>query len=187
MPRLAQSPAIDQAHRCRGIQFSLHDIPRSFATLWIPSPSDAVLTAAYSSLSADDNATTCCFLVHTLRQRLPLMMTPAETDRRGALSPPQSASESASKSPLCCQRNQHFALGLPTKYLPILLTHSLAFIPPCRIAWSRRVVRSFQLEALHYLSDMPLICLNCDSVTVPFSDAVEYSPALLEIWVSPST
>ena len=57
---------IDQAHRCRGIQVQIQ--PKSFATLWIPSPSDAVLTAAHSSLSADDNATTCCFLVHTLRQ-----------------------------------------------------------------------------------------------------------------------
>ena len=35
------------------------------------------------------------------------------------------------------------------------------------------------------LCDMPLICLNCDSVTVPVNDTVEYSPALLEIWVSP--
>ena len=40
-----------------------------------PSPSDAVLTAAYSSLSAEDSDTTCCFLVHTLRQCPPLMMT----------------------------------------------------------------------------------------------------------------
>ena len=42
-----------------------------------------------------------------------------------------------------------------------------------------------QLEALHYLSDMPLICLNCDAVAIRFNDTVEYSPALLEVWVSP--
>ena len=38
---LPSPPAIDQAHRCRvtsKCRFSLHDIPRSFATLWIPSP-----------------------------------------------------------------------------------------------------------------------------------------------------
>ena len=40
-------------------------------------------------------------------------------------------------------------------------------------------------RGLHYLSDMPLICLNSDAVTIPFNDAVEYSPALLEVWVSP--
>ena len=71
-------------------------------------------------------------------------------------------------------------LGLPSSASVL----SLAFIPPCQIAWSRGVVRSFQLEALHYLSDMPLICLNCDSVRV-FNDTVECSPALLEVWVSP--
>ena len=49
------------------------------------------------------------------------------------------------------------------------------------------MVRSLQLEALHYLSDMPLICLNSDAVTIPFNDAVEYSPALLEVWSPPST
>ena len=56
---------VAKASRCR---FSLHDSPRSFATLWLPSPSDAVLTAASSSLLADDNATTCYALVDTLRQ-----------------------------------------------------------------------------------------------------------------------
>ena len=110
---LPQSPAIDQAHRCRGIQVQIQsaDILRFLATLWIPSPSVAVLTAAH---------------LHTLRQWLPLMMTPAETDRRVALSPPQSASSRPPKSLLCSQRNQHFALGLPTRYLPILLTHSIS-------------------------------------------------------------
>ena len=87
---------IAEASRCR---FSPHNMPRSFATLRIPSPSDAVLTAAYSSLSAEDSDTTCCFLVHTLRQCPLLMMTPPETDLRVALSPPQSASEHASSSP----------------------------------------------------------------------------------------
>ena len=38
---------VAEASRCR---FSLHDIPRSFATLWIPSPSDGVLTGAYHLL-----------------------------------------------------------------------------------------------------------------------------------------
>ena len=72
-----------------------------------------------------DSDTTCCFWVHTLRQCPPLMITPADTHRRVALSPPQSASEYASSS-LCCQRNQHFALGFPAKYLPILLTRCMS-------------------------------------------------------------
>ena len=42
---------VAEASRCR---FSPHDIPKSFATLWILSPSDAAFTAAYSSLSAED-------------------------------------------------------------------------------------------------------------------------------------
>ena len=104
------------------------DTPKTFATLWIPSPSDAVFTAAYSSLSAEDSATTCCFWVHTLRQCAPLMMTLADTDPRVTLSPLQSASEYASSSPLCCQRNQHLALGFPMKYRPILLTRSISRI-----------------------------------------------------------
>ena len=70
---------VAEASKCRF--FSPHDIPKSFATLWIPSPPDAALTAAYSSLSAEDSDTTCCFLVHTLT-------TPADTDCRVALSPP---------------------------------------------------------------------------------------------------
>ena len=114
---------VAEASRCR---FNSHDIPMSFAMLWIPSPSDAVLTAAYSSLSAEDSDTTCCFLVHVLRQCPPLMMTPADTDLRVILSPPQSASEYASSSPLCCQRNQHLALGFPTRCRPILLTRSMS-------------------------------------------------------------
>ena len=120
-PLRLTKPIVAEASKCR---LSPHNIPRSFATLWTPSPADAVLTAAYSSLSAEDSDTTCCFLVHTLRQCPPLMMTPPATDLRVALSPPQSASEYASSSPLCCQRNPHFALGLPARYLPILLTPS---------------------------------------------------------------
>ena len=65
---------VAEASKCR---ISLHDIHTSFATLWILSPSEAVLTAAYSSLSADENATTCCLLVHTLREWVHLKMTPA--------------------------------------------------------------------------------------------------------------
>ena len=74
-----------EASKCR---FNPHDIPMSFAMLRIPSPSDAVLTAAYSSHSTEDSDTTCCFLVHTLRQCPPLMMTPTDTDLPVALSPP---------------------------------------------------------------------------------------------------
>ena len=37
-----------------------------------------------------------------------------------------SASEYASGSPLCCQRNQHLALGFPTRYRPILVTRSMS-------------------------------------------------------------
>ena len=47
------------------------------------------------------------------------------------------------------------------------------------------MVRSLQLEAFHDLSDIPLIYLNCDAIAIPFNDTVEYSPALLEVWVSP--
>ena len=41
------------------------------------------------------------------------------------MSPLRSASEYASSSPLCCQRNQHLALDFPTRYRPILLTRSM--------------------------------------------------------------
>ena len=71
---LAPPPAVDHAHPDVG---SNHiPMPKSFATLWIPNPSDAFLTAAYSSLSAMDTDTTCCFLVHTFKQCPPLMITP---------------------------------------------------------------------------------------------------------------
>ena len=46
------------------------------------------------------------------------------------------------------------------------------------------MVRSLQLETLHYLYDMPLICLNCDANAIPFNNTVENFPALLEVWVS---
>ena len=42
-----------------------------------------------------------------------------------------------------------------------------------------------QLEALHCLSDVPLICLNCDAFAIPFNDTIEHFCALLE--VPPST
>ena len=105
-----------------------HTIPKSFATLWIPMPSDAVLATAYSSLSAVDSDTTSCFLVQNLQTiSTSLMITPAGTDRRVDLSPPQSASEYASSSPRCCQRNRHSARGFTTRYLPsILLTRSMS-------------------------------------------------------------
>ena len=48
--------------------------------------------------------------------------------------PPQSASEHASSSPLCCQRNQHLAHGFPTRYRPILLTRSMLRIAGFAIA-----------------------------------------------------
>ena len=51
-------------------RFRPHTLPRSSATLWTSKPSHAVLTVAYSSLSAVDSDTTCCFLVHTLRQSM---------------------------------------------------------------------------------------------------------------------
>ena len=54
-------PIVAWAPRCR---FNRHAMATSFATLWIPNPSDAVLTAACSSLTAADSDTTCCFLVH---------------------------------------------------------------------------------------------------------------------------
>ena len=62
-----------------------------------------VAEASICRFSAEDSATTCCFLVHTVRQCPPLMMTPADTELRVALSPPQSASEYAYSPPLCCQ------------------------------------------------------------------------------------
>ena len=108
------------ASRC---WFNPHIMPQCFAALWIPKLSGAVLTAAYSSLSAVGRNATCCFLVHA-SQQCPPMITPADTDRRVDVPPPQCASEHASSSPLCCQQNTHSARGFPTTYLPTLLTHS---------------------------------------------------------------
>ena len=127
--RLAQSFAVDQAHRHWSILLYVKHTcpsPKSFATLWIASPSDAVLAAAYSSFSAVYSDTTCCFLVHTFKQCPLLMSTPADTDRRVDLSPLQWASEHASSSPLCSQWNKHSTRGFPTRYLPILLTRSMS-------------------------------------------------------------
>ena len=103
---------------------SPHIILRSLAKLCIPSPSDAALTADYSSLSAVDNDTTRCFIVHFFRQRPPLRIAPPDTDRRVAGSPSQSASEFVPKSPLWSKLQWHFSLALPARYLPILLTRS---------------------------------------------------------------
>ena len=105
-------PIVAEASRCR---VSPHTIPRSLATLCVPSPFDAALTAAYSSLSAVDNDTTCCFFVHTFRQWPPLHPTLTAKWLGSRL---QSAQECVSSSPLCCQRKWHFALGLPARYLP---------------------------------------------------------------------
>ena len=52
------------------------------------------------------------------------MITPADTDRRVTLSPPQSASEYAWRSPLCCHWNKHSARGYNTRHLPILSIRS---------------------------------------------------------------
>ena len=62
-PQRLTKHIVAEASKCR---LSPHDVPKSFATLWIPSPSDAVLTAAYSPLSAEDSDTTCRFLVSYL-------------------------------------------------------------------------------------------------------------------------
>ena len=47
---------------------------------------------------------------------------------------------------------------------------------PFHSTWNRRVVRSLQLEEILYLNDMPLICLNCDAVAIPFNNAVRSVP-----------
>ena len=114
-------PVVVEASRCR---VSPHILPRTLAKLCIPSPSDAALTAEYSSLSAVDNDTSRCFFVHFLRQRPPLKIAPPDIDRRVAGSPPQSASEFVPRLPLWSKLQWHFSLALPARYLPILLTRS---------------------------------------------------------------
>ena len=109
--RLSKHIAAD-ASRC-----SCYTILRSFAKLWIPSPSDAALTAAYNSLSAVHNDTTCCFLVHTSKKCPPLWVTPAGTDRRVVLSPILSASEYTSNS-LLLPAEQACCSWLPSEVPP---------------------------------------------------------------------
>ena len=218
------------------------------------------LTAAFSSLSAVDKDTTCCFLVRTFKQCPPLMITPADTNRRVALSPPQSASEYASSSPLYCKWKKLFAFGFPAKYHPILLTrimlrtdgfaiaqhtciaanfrwsmwqvtdacsvlrdhttcecltvvrvvtfaiyhlHSVLVVTITRVipivfglalfltlrpslpalfplfssmvAWSRCVIRLFQLKILQYLPDTSLIRLDRDAIATPLDDTIQDS------------
>ena len=42
--------------------------------------------------------------------------------------------------------------------------------------WGRRVIRSFQHKILQYPPDTSLIRLDCDVVTTPFNDTIQYSP-----------
>ena len=70
-----------QRHECLMQHFGDCSLPQlqdlhtlSCRSTKIPSP----FTATYSSLSADDNDTSCCFLVHTVRQCPSLMMTPTK-------------------------------------------------------------------------------------------------------------
>ena len=125
--RLAQATAVDQAHCCGRIQvqiqfaFCLQVLRQALNT-----QSSRCGLAAYCSLSAVDNDTSCCFLVHTLKQCSPLVITPANSVRRVVLSPHQSASEYASNPPICCQRNRHTPLGIPARYLLIPFTRSMS-------------------------------------------------------------
>ena len=102
-------------------------------------PSDAVLTAACNSLSAVDNDTTCCFLLQTFKQCPPLMITPADTDRRVFLSKPQSGSEYASNPPAFCERTKHTALRFPARHLPVLFTRSMSCTDGLAIAQQTRI------------------------------------------------
>ena len=78
-------------------------------------------------------------MVHNFSQGPPLMITPADTDHRVVLSPPQSASEYASNSPDFGQRNKHFALGFPAKYLLIPFTRSMSSTDGLAIAHQTRI------------------------------------------------
>ena len=86
-------------------------------------------------------------------------MTPADTDLLVALSPPQSASEYAHSSPLCCQRNQHLALGFPTRYRPILLTRSTSGMVGLAIA-QHTCIRC-KLEIWSILRQVTDSCSEC--------------------------
>ena len=67
-----------------------------------PNPSGAVFTVAYCSVSPVDKDTTWCFLA----QRPPLMITPADTDRRVTWSPPQSEFWAESFSSPCASSSR---------------------------------------------------------------------------------
>ena len=60
-------------------------------------------------------------------------------------------------------------------------------VVPVNGTWSRIVVRSFQLETLQYLSDVPLVRLHCDAVTTPFNDTIQYSALFSRSASSPIT
>ena len=71
---------------------------------------------------------------------------------------------------------------------------SLAFVTCCIAlllsfhgAWSRRVIRSFQLKVLQYLPDMSLTRLDCDAVTTPYNDTGQYYSTLVKVCIFPST
>ena len=137
---------VAEASKCR---FDPHDIPMSFVMLSIPSPSVAVCGG-----SARSRRKTAIRLAASRSIQKGSATSHDDPSRHG--SPPQSASEYASNSSLCCQRNQYLALGLPTRYRPILLTRStsrmvdhrvaqspsLAFILPLHGTRCRGVIRS---------------------------------------------
>ena len=165
--RFAQSSAVEQTHSLLRrpdveVQPARH-ISTSFAKLWTPRPSGAALTAAYSSLSAEDNDTTCRFLVHVLRQYPPLMMTPENTDRRVALSlTPSQRLGTSPASPLCCQRNQLLALCFPARFRPILL--DTVHVPQC---WLGHCAAHLHRSELEIWSVLRQVSDSCDECTVP--------------------
>ena len=177
------------------------------------------------------------------------MTTRADTDRRVALSPLQSASDhalpvrhSASGTSTLLSASQRsifrftrsisradgFAMAQHTCidatlgagrscdctachhllwHVPVTVTHavplvlslslslsasvlSLAFVTSCVAltlpfhgAWRRRVIRSFQLKILQHLPAVSLIRLDCDAVTTPFNEPIQYSSTLLKVCV----
>ena len=75
------------------------------------------------------------------------------------MSPPVSAWLSLASSPAICSRflSSPSPLGVVTAYIALIL--------PFHGAWSRRVVRSFQLKTIRCLPDVSLIHLSRDAVT----------------------
>ena len=47
------------------------------------------------------------------------------------------------------------------------------------------VWRPWSHDSLVPIRGVSLVCLDCDAVAIPVGDAVQYSPTLLEVWVSP--